>query len=593
MLLKIPTFGYKCYHPKTKTLMKKLNTLLIAVLFIFCSSGINAQRYLNEVFTDAQIEQISNVTYGENYSVLGTILDALSGVNPPQLPSAINLRMDIYQPIVAQDTAVRRPLIVYMPTGNFLPPVVNGAPTGSRRDSSAVNIARQMAKRGYVCAVIEYRQGWNPRSPIQLVRTSTILNAAYKGQQDSKAAVRFFRADAATTNTYKIDPDRVVLFGEGTGGYVALAHAYVDKPFKISRLPGLGDNKFLRTENPDSSVVDTSRIGNFDGTNTIPFDLSAFAQTGDFTKVSGNIANNPSYSSAAQFVINMGGALGDPSWLEAGQIPMIGIHAVRDPNAPYQIGDVIVPTTGDIVIPFASGAGYNVTRANELGNNASFATLPFSDPITSIVEARYGQNIGFGGEQIAVGNGKGLLPFILAENPVRMFNHGSPWQFWNSNQPEAMAIVPGSNPPISAHNASKLSNPFMNDDELVGGSNELGRSKALAYIDTVQRYIQPRLVCALGLAQCADVISVKEIPANDIVSVYPNPSNDFVNVTIKPGNGTISSYEMIDVTGKLVKSANRINEYQLFVSRDNLPSGLYLLRIQTAKGFSTQRVIFE
>jgi len=512
-------------------------------------------------------------------------------VNPPQLPSTINLRMDIYQPIVAQDTAVRRPLIVYMPTGNFLPPVVNGAPTGSRRDSSAVNIARQMAKRGYVCAVIEYRQGWNPRSPILLVRTSTILNAAYKGQQDSKAAVRFFRADAATTNTYKIDPDRVVLFGEGTGGYVALAHAYVDKPFKISRLPGLGDNKFLRTENPDSSVVDTSRIGNFDGTNTIPFDLSAFAQTGDFTKVSGNIANNPSYSSAAQFVINMGGALGDPSWLEAGQIPMIGIHAVRDPNAPYQIGDVIVPTTGDIVIPFASGAGYNVTRANELGNNASFATLPFSDPITSIVEARYGQNIGFDGEQIAVGNGKGLLPFILAENPVRIFNHGSPWQFWNSNQPEAMAILPGSNPPISAHNASKLSNPFMN--ETSGGSNELGRSTALSYIDTVQRYIQPRLVCALGLAQCADVISVKEIPANDIVSVYPNPSNDFVNVTIKPGNGTISSYEMIDVTGKLVKSANRINEYQLFVSRDNLPSGLYLLRIQTAKGFSTQRVIFE
>lgn len=571
--------------------MKKLNTLLIAVLFIFCSSGINAQRYLNEVFTDAQIEQISNVTYGENYSVLGTILDGLLGVNPPQLPSAINLRMDIYQPIIAQDTAARRPLIVYMPTGNFLPPVVNGAPTGSRRDSSAVNIARQMAKRGYVCAVIEYRQGWNPRSPIQLVRTSTILNAAYKGQQDSKAAVRFFRADAATTNTYKIDPDRVVLFGEGTGGYVALAHAYVDKPFKISRLPGFGDNKFLRTENPDSSVVDTSRIGNFDGTNSIPLNLSAFAQTGDFTKVSGNIANNPSYSSAAQFVINMGGALGDPSWLEAGQIPMIGIHAVRDPNAPYQIGDVIVPTTGDIVIPFASGAGYNVTRANELGNNASFATLPFSDPITSIVEARYGQNIGFDGEQIAVGNGKGLLPFILAENPIRMFNHGSPWQFWNSNQPEAMAIVPGSNPPISAHNASKLSNPFMN--ETSGGSNELGRSTALSYIDTVQRYIQPRLVCALGLAQCADVVSVKEIPANDIVSVYPNPSNDFVNVTVKPGNGTISAYEMIDVTGKLVKSVNRINEYQLFVSRDNLPSGLYLLRVQTAKGFSTQRVIFE
>jgi hypothetical protein len=54
-------------------------------------------------------------------------------------------------------------------------------------------MAMQFAKRGYVCAIVEYRKGWNPVSPDQLVRTGTILNAAYKGQQDTKAAVRFFR----------------------------------------------------------------------------------------------------------------------------------------------------------------------------------------------------------------------------------------------------------------------------------------------------------------------------------------------------------------------------------------------------------------
>jgi hypothetical protein len=68
-----------------------------------------------------------------------------------------------------------------------------------------------------------------------------------------------------------------------------MAHAFLNSPDKIGRLPGLGGSKFLRTQNPDSSVIDTNRVGNFNGTNNIPLDLSALLTTGDLTKDSGNL----------------------------------------------------------------------------------------------------------------------------------------------------------------------------------------------------------------------------------------------------------------------------------------------------------------
>jgi hypothetical protein len=577
----------------TKTqIMNQLYKLSLAVVLGGFSLQANAQRYLTEVFTDAQITIQNDVQYGQNISIQNTILGALS--NPPQqvAPDTLPLLMDVYMPALSADNVTERPLVVYASTGNFLPAGINGSPTGNRKDSSAVNMAKQFAKRGYVCAVVDYRLGWNPFSTDQIVRTGTILNAAYKGQQDTKAAVRYFRNDKATTNNYMIDPTRVVLFGEGTGGYVMMAHAFLDQPWKIGRLPGLGDNKFLRTEAPDSSVIDTNRVGNFDGTNDIPMNLIPFVLSGgDFLKVTGNVANNPGYSSEANIVINMGGALGDTSWLDAGQIPMIGIHAVRDPNAPYQIGDVIVPTTGDVVIPFASGAGFNLERANSYGNNSSFANRIYPDAITAAVEARYGQTIPFAGSTIAVGTGKGLLPFILPENATYSLNHGSPWQFWNSAQATAnypVTIAPGVT--ITTHQASAASNPAM------ATSNEVGRSTALTYIDTVQRYINPRIVCALNLAECDlfDGVGINELnSSNSMVSAFPNPSNGNVTIRSNVGSGQLNSIHMFDVTGRQVVAQSGLNTASYQINRNDLPSGIYLVQYVTENGRGTIKLIFE
>jgi len=561
--------------------MKKIYAKVLAGALLLFGVNVQAQRYVTEVFTDAQISVALDQVYAQNYSVLPAVL----GIGLPELTT---LEADIYHPTNTIDTEQERPLIVYIPTGNFLPPVVNGSPTGSRKDSSAVNMAKLLAKRGYVVAVIEYRLGWNPTSPDQVVRTGTILNAAYKGMQDSKAAVRFFRNDRATVNTYKINPNKIALIGEGTGGYIAMAHAFLNSPDKIGRLPGLGGSKFLRTQNPDSSVIDTNRVGNFNGTTEIPLDLSGLA-SGDLTKIAGCKANNPSYSSDVNFVINLGGALGDSSWIDRGQLPMIGIHAVRDPNAPYQLGDVAVPTFQGplVIIPWASGAGYNVERANFFDNNAPFANKIFSDAITASVEARYGTSIQFNGEPIAVGTGKGLLPFILPEAATSSTNHGSPWQFWNSTQPSATQNVPGQQ--FTTHQASSASNPFM------AQSNEVGRNTALSYIDTIQQFINPRMVCALGLAECDlyPTVGINEISAaSALVNAFPNPANNLINLQAKNA-GSIRNWSMFDLTGRMVMTEQNINTNAVQINRGSLSSCLYLIRFETNKGAGSVNIILE
>lgn len=567
--------------------MKNNSTLFTLLFALFIAQVSFAQRFVNEVFTNNQITITSDVQYGQNFTVEPTVLASLTGGTPVP-PALSNLLMDVYAPSSNADTMTNRPLIVYIPTGNFLPPGYNASPVGDRKDSSAVNIAKQLARRGYVCAVIDYRKGWNPIAPDQVVRTGTILTAAFRGQQDSKAAVRYFRADRATANVYKIDANKIALLGEGTGAYIALAHAYLDKPWKIGRLPGIGDDKFLKSTNPDVSVIDTLFVGNFDGTNNIAFDPTVFAQTGDLTLLKGNIANNPGYASNVQLVINMGGALGDTSWMDPGQVPLIGIHAVRDFNAPYQIGDVIVPTTGDLVIPFASGAGLNLTMANTYNNNASFANKIYNDPITQAIEARYNTSVLFNGVPIEVGNGKGLLPFILPGAAQPQLNHGSPWQFWSATQPSALFPVNSPIGTITTHQASCLSNPYM------AQSDEVGRNTALTYIDTVQKFIHPRVVCALNLNEC-NLYETTGFESSNVAStmvrLFPNPASDMF--TIAASKGTITSYQVIDITGKTVRTQYGINQNTVTVTTEGLAAGMYLVRFETTEGTGSANLILE
>ena len=133
-----------------------------------------------------------------------------------------------------------------------------------RNDAATTNICKSYAKRGYVVANLEYRLGWNPAAATQAERAASLMKAVYRAIQDTKSAVRFFRKDYATGNQWGIDTSRIILCGQGSGGWVALGYATVDKLAEI-QLPKFLDANAI-------PLIDTAVIGDWDGYggNSIP-----------------------------------------------------------------------------------------------------------------------------------------------------------------------------------------------------------------------------------------------------------------------------------------------------------------------------------
>ncbi|MEC8400857.1 MAG: hypothetical protein VXZ28_05930, partial [Bacteroidota bacterium] len=322
--------------------MKKFLTLALSLLAV---SQIDAQvRYLNEVFSDVNVT--SDILYGTNV----TVAPLLQGGAPAAQP----LLCDIYEP--AGDTETDRPLIIYIHTGNFLPQYLNGSAVGTKTDSVAVELCSRYAKMGYVVASIDYRAGWNPLAATQSARTSQLINAAYRGVQDARTAVRYFRMTEATEgNPFGIDPGKIGYLGEGTGGYVSYAASTISDYNDII----LDDNgapiaKFWTGTpgQPDYIPMVIEAVnGDPEGTS------DGFAPAGVFgpDPVQLCIANHVGYSSDVSFQINLGGALGDLNWLDPGDPAMISFQCPADQFAPYTTAVVVVPTTNENVVE-ASGA---------------------------------------------------------------------------------------------------------------------------------------------------------------------------------------------------------------------------------------------
>jgi hypothetical protein len=219
-------------------------------------------RYDQPVFSTADI--LLNVTYGANIDYQGN----------NQV-----LKMDIYQP--GGDTLSARPLIIFAHGGSFI--------AGDKSNGDQVNLCMAFAKRGYVTATFNYRLGI-----AMPIGASTATDAVYRAVQDMKAAIRFFRQDAATTNAYKIDPNMIFIGGTSAGGFTALQTAYMDT---YAELP---------------STIDTSVLGDLEG------------NTG-----------NPGYSTDVNAVINLCGALGDASWIVPNDPPLCSMHGTADNVVPY------------------------------------------------------------------------------------------------------------------------------------------------------------------------------------------------------------------------------------------------------------------
>jgi hypothetical protein len=118
--------------------------------------------------------------------------------------------------------------------------------------------------------------------------------AVYRAVQDLKAAVRYFRKDAATANLFHIDPTMIFTGGSSAGAFTVLHLAYLDQP---AELP---------------AAIDTAVLGGLEGN-----------------------SGNPGYPSTVNAIVNLCGAVGDTSWIVAGDIPVCSMHGTADNIVPY------------------------------------------------------------------------------------------------------------------------------------------------------------------------------------------------------------------------------------------------------------------
>ena len=98
--------------------------------------------------------------------------------------------------------------------------------TGNRNVSDMMALCDSLARKGYVTATIDYRQGFS------LIDNVTLhsVRAVYRGLQDGRAAVRFLRANAAT---YGIDPTKIYFIGSSAGSFIGLHALYLDTDSEI------------------------------------------------------------------------------------------------------------------------------------------------------------------------------------------------------------------------------------------------------------------------------------------------------------------------------------------------------------------------
>ena len=125
-------------------------------------------------------------------------------INYSDVYTDVEHEMDIYTP--EGDIETDRPVIIYMHGGSFY--------LGDKGMTDCVDFCESFAKRGYVCASINYRLSDMFSFLLsQDVQYQTVLKAV----ADAKSAVRFFRKDFTENgNTYGVDPSTIFV-----GGYSA------------------------------------------------------------------------------------------------------------------------------------------------------------------------------------------------------------------------------------------------------------------------------------------------------------------------------------------------------------------------------------
>ncbi len=241
--------------------------VLVISVFSVTAQDYNPNRYRESLFPD--VLTIPDVLYGSSPQWIWPYWDE-------------DLYMDVYVP--DGDDNPKRPLIIFAHSGGFI--------NGAKDVDDMVAICDSFARKGYVTASIAYRKGFDP------LDAESAERAAYRGLQDGKAAVRYFKENASL---YDIDTNYIFFGGMSAGGFISLGVGYMDK----------------EAERPASTY----------GAGLVN-DLECLDCAG----------NDYPHSSEVRAILDFWGGVNDTLLIEPGDIPMMIMHGEHDETVPFVFG---------------------------------------------------------------------------------------------------------------------------------------------------------------------------------------------------------------------------------------------------------------
>ncbi|OWY22743.1 hypothetical protein BVG80_10065 [Sphingobacteriales bacterium TSM_CSM] len=306
------------------------NLFFTNLLFAQCGD-----RYMSPIFSS--VTTVANVQYGSNITAEGQ--------------NKI-LQFDFYEP--QGDTLSARPLIILAHGGTFV--------AGDENSADIVFLCQEFAKRGYACASINYRLLSTTYAITAMLSgqlTNVFFDEVVKAVTDMRAAIRYFRQDAATGNAYRIDPNQIFVGGASAGAITAIHAAYLSSE---------------------------SDFDNYTLAGVVPMDY--INSNGGFEGTSGNAG----YSSAVSGIINLCGALGSVTFMQAGEVPVVSLHGDADSVVPYGTGSAnafgipVIQVDGSLIVH---------QRADELNIPNDLLTFPGEDHMAHDNPANRPQSVAF------------------------------------------------------------------------------------------------------------------------------------------------------------------------------------------------------
>lgn len=276
--------------------MKKL-VLFMAFAVAFAGA---AERYKDRMFdvtVKRDVTYASKVKHLKTLNSISTAIIAYAALNdgmPVYLYdnekdlTEVDLKMDIYQP--KNDTEKKRPAVLVMHGGAF------AAGSKNDYDQHTITYCDSLAARGFVTAAVQYRLGITAviKDKALTIDSLDFSRTVYRGIQDVRAAVRYFRAHA---DELGIDPGRIYLIGNSAGAILSLENIYMDKE---SEIPPAAKNK------PDLGGLDAYGVQD--------------------------------YGAQANAVAALWGAVHDPKIIENVDKPVLLVHGKADSTVVWKTG---------------------------------------------------------------------------------------------------------------------------------------------------------------------------------------------------------------------------------------------------------------